>query len=252
MELLYLQTSDGMLIDRLSDLERQYFCRERRDKDGSDDDSDEESEEESEEEESEEEEEDGKPELTRAERRELKKKQAPQKPKKKDEEDDQGGEEGSDSDLVNPNHGTAKRLNISDLGSSKPREMSRKERHVYLPDVCWNATYGSYREAKEKKDAQDKYWKVRQPDSLVGNGLLILPSFIFKARLTRPNLISGDWQRSKQSAKPHRRRGRLKLKVIHSYPYLHYMSLISFSHPAKQAEAEAKSKAQKAAQAKKI
>ncbi|TRM63271.1 casein kinase substrate phospho protein PP28-domain-containing protein [Schizophyllum amplum] len=110
-----------------------------RDKKGSDDDSDEESEEE-EEEESEEEEEGGedKPgqqELSRTERREMKKKQAAEKAKKtgEDGEDD-------DEDLINPNHVT-KKMNIADLGA--PRQLSRRER-----------------EAKEKKEAQDRYWKL--------------------------------------------------------------------------------------------
>ncbi|KAL1751983.1 casein kinase substrate phosphoprotein PP28-domain-containing protein [Schizophyllum commune] len=112
-----------------------------RNKKGSDDDSDEEEEEEEEEEESEEEEgsggEDkaGQPEMTRAERRELKKKQAAEKAKKAGGED-----EDDDEDLINPNHVT-KKMNISDLNA--PRELTRRER-----------------EAKEKKEAQDRYWKL--------------------------------------------------------------------------------------------
>ncbi|KAF8999822.1 casein kinase substrate phosphoprotein PP28-domain-containing protein [Cyathus striatus] len=60
---------------------------------------------------------------------------AAEKLKKKEE----GGED-EDDDLINPNH-VQKKLNISDL--SAPRELSRKER-----------------EAKEKKEAQDRYWKL--------------------------------------------------------------------------------------------
>ncbi|KAF8990127.1 hypothetical protein BDZ89DRAFT_1173688 [Hymenopellis radicata] len=102
----------------------------------SDDDDEEEEEEEEESEEEEEEDKDGdKPELTRTERKELKKKQAAEKQKAKalDEEEE-------DEDLINPNH-VQKKLNISDLGA--PRELSRRER-----------------EAKEKKEAQDRYWKM--------------------------------------------------------------------------------------------
>ena len=57
-------------------------------------------------------------------------------PPKKGEDDDSE----DDSDLINPNH-VKNKMNISDLGA--PRELSRKER-----------------EAKEKKEAQEKYWKV--------------------------------------------------------------------------------------------
>lgn len=99
----------------------------QQDEDDDDEDGEEnvEEEEEGEEEEDEEEDEDvagpsdsAKPELTRAERRELKikKKQAAQK---------QGiDEDDEDADLINPNH-IEKKLNISDLGS---RELTRKER----------------------------------------------------------------------------------------------------------------------------
>ena len=67
----------------------------------------------------------GGPELTRAERRELKKKQAAEKANKAGEDGD-----GDDDDLlVNPNHVT-KKLNISDL--SAPRELTRRERYVPL------------------------------------------------------------------------------------------------------------------------
>ncbi|KAJ3799547.1 casein kinase substrate phosphoprotein PP28-domain-containing protein [Lentinula aff. detonsa] len=120
-----------------------------RDKDadgsGSDDDEEEEeSEEESEEaiEEGDQEEEADKPDLSRTERKELKKKQATEKLKQKKKQAGGGGDEDSedDSDLINPNH-VKNKMNISDL--SAPRALSRKER-----------------EAKEKKEAQDKYWKL--------------------------------------------------------------------------------------------
>ncbi|KAJ3775786.1 casein kinase substrate phosphoprotein PP28-domain-containing protein [Lentinula raphanica] len=121
-----------------------------RDKDddgsGSDDeeeeDEEEEEEEESEEEEEEEAEDSNKPELSRAERKELKKKQAAEKVKQKQKQAGGGDQEDSedDSDLINPNH-VKNKMNISDL--SAPRELSRKER-----------------EAKQKKEAQDKYWKL--------------------------------------------------------------------------------------------
>jgi len=107
-----------------------------KDADGSGSDIEEEDEEEEEEEEESGEEQDSnQPELSRAERKELKRKQAADKKKQAD-----GDDEEEDSDLVNPNHVKTK-MNISDLGA--PRELSRKER-----------------EAKEKKEAQDKYWKL--------------------------------------------------------------------------------------------
>ncbi|KAJ7701509.1 casein kinase substrate phosphoprotein PP28-domain-containing protein [Mycena rosella] len=101
---------------------------------GSDDESDEEEEEE---EESEEEEapaaggSEAQPEMSRAERKELKKKQGAAK---------QAQEDPEDEDLINPNH-VGKKMNISDLGA--PRELSRRER-----------------EQKEKQDAKDRYWKL--------------------------------------------------------------------------------------------
>ncbi|GLB44204.1 putative casein kinase substrate phosphoprotein PP28 [Lyophyllum shimeji] len=122
-----------------------YNRRGPRNNNEDDDDSEEVEEEEEEEEESEEEEsgeEEATPagkgpaqELTRAERRELKKKQAAQKQKAAQED-----EEDEDEDLINPNH-VQKKLNISDLGA--PRELSRRER-----------------EAKEKADAKERYWKL--------------------------------------------------------------------------------------------
>jgi hypothetical protein len=67
----------------------------------------------------------GGPELTRAERRELKKKQAAAATKAGE------GEEGAEDDLIaNPNR-VAKKLNISDL--SAPRELTRRERCVRQP-----------------------------------------------------------------------------------------------------------------------
>ena len=59
-----------------------------------------------------------------------------------DDEDAEGGDKDKNDDiLVNPNR-VKKKLNIADIDA--PRELSRKER-----------------EAKEKKEAQDRYWKVR-------------------------------------------------------------------------------------------
>jgi len=58
------------------------------------------------------------PELTRAERRDLKKKQAAAKQKG-------SGDEEDDEDLINTNH-VEKKLNIADLG--KDRQLSRRER----------------------------------------------------------------------------------------------------------------------------
>ncbi|KAJ8469150.1 hypothetical protein ONZ51_g9181 [Trametes cubensis] len=121
---------------------------------GDDDDDDEDDDEEEEEEESEESEDDApaapsatgtaQPELSRAERRELKKK----KGQAKQQANGDGEEEDEDEDplLANPNIAAGKRLNISDL--SAPRELSRKERQVEVP------------EAKEKKEAQERYWKL--------------------------------------------------------------------------------------------
>ncbi|KAI0270510.1 casein kinase substrate phosphoprotein PP28-domain-containing protein [Gloeopeniophorella convolvens] len=109
-----------------------------------DDDEEEEEEEDDDEEEEEEEGEEGeaKPELSRAERRELKRKQAAAK--NPGEEPQAAGEEGGtnaeDDLLINPNR-AAKKLTISDL--SAPRELSRRER-----------------EQKEKQEAKDRYWKL--------------------------------------------------------------------------------------------
>ncbi|KAJ7452100.1 casein kinase substrate phosphoprotein PP28-domain-containing protein [Mycena galericulata] len=113
---------------------------ERRGKDDEGDDSEEESEEESSEEESSEEEvpaaggsAEPQPELSRAERKELKKKQAAAKQKANEEDPE-------DEDLINHNH-VGKKMNISDLGA--PKELSRRER-----------------EQKEKQEAKDRYWKL--------------------------------------------------------------------------------------------
>ncbi|TFY70778.1 hypothetical protein EVG20_g2233 [Dentipellis fragilis] len=113
--------------------------RDREEEEDSDEESSEEEEDESEEsEEGEEGGASGQPEMTRAERREMKKKQAAEKAKANGEE----GGEGEDGDdiLANPNR-VIKKMNIADL--NEPRQLSRKER-----------------EAKEKKEAQDRYWKL--------------------------------------------------------------------------------------------
>ena len=114
------------------------FCSPRRadreaEEDGGDDDDDEDEDEDEEdgddEDEDEDEDEDALPssfpELSRAERRELKKKQAAEKAAAE-------GEDGEDELLVNPNRVT-KKLNISDL--SAPRELTRRERCVPFPPV---------------------------------------------------------------------------------------------------------------------
>jgi len=117
------------------------------DEDGSDENED--SDEDEDEEEEEEEkggEASGEPELSRAERRELKKKQATERAGKAAKEEkqnagaDDDGDEDEDELLVNPNHVT-KKLNISDL--SEPRQLTRRER-----------------EQKEKQDAKERYWKL--------------------------------------------------------------------------------------------
>ncbi|CAE6459163.1 unnamed protein product [Rhizoctonia solani] len=116
----------------------------------SDEDDDDESGEEEEDEDDEEEESDGagpselaQPEMTRAERKALKKQQGTKQKGKGIGTIKEGSEEGSedDSDLINPNRVPMKNLSISDVGA--PRELSRRER-----------------EAKEKKEAEDRYWKL--------------------------------------------------------------------------------------------
>ncbi|CCO28737.1 28 kDa heat-and acid-stable phosphoprotein OS=Homo sapiens GN=PDAP1 PE=1 SV=1 [Rhizoctonia solani AG-1 IB] len=116
----------------------------------SDEDDEDESGEEEEEDDDEEEESDGagpselaQPEMTRAERKALKKQQGTKQKGKGIGTIKEGSEEGSedDSDLINPNRVPMKNLSISDVGA--PRELSRRER-----------------EAKEKKEAEDRYWKL--------------------------------------------------------------------------------------------
>ncbi|KAI0028735.1 casein kinase substrate phosphoprotein PP28-domain-containing protein [Vararia minispora EC-137] len=86
------------------------------------------------------------PEITRQERKELKRKQAQEKVRAKqpastlEEEEEEEDDEDEDEMLVNPNR-IVKKMNISDL--NEPRQLSRRER-----------------EAKEKKEAQEKYWKL--------------------------------------------------------------------------------------------
>ncbi|KAH8829349.1 casein kinase substrate phosphoprotein PP28-domain-containing protein [Flagelloscypha sp. PMI_526] len=82
-----------------------------------------------------EEEQEAQPEMSRAERKAMKKKQDVEKTAGEDEEEE-------DPDLINPNH-VQKKMNIKDLNA--PRELSRRER-----------------EQKEKKDAQDRYWKLHE------------------------------------------------------------------------------------------
>ena len=160
-----LSVCDSITHTRLQSLLWFHFCRNyRKNKDEDDDDDSEEEEEDSEEEEESEDEQptpagqprdDGpresaaRPEMTRAERREMKKKRAQAKQqedgeKDKDKEDGEEEEEDDDdTDLVNPNHVT-KKLGLSSLGGSgAPRELSRRER-----------------EQKEKKEAAERYWKV--------------------------------------------------------------------------------------------
>ncbi|KAF5353398.1 hypothetical protein D9756_008008 [Leucocoprinus leucothites] len=131
--------SRNMTIDR--DASSFPDGKDPRSKEEEEEDDDSEEEEPGEEEEEEEEEEDSdeeKPELTRAQRKELKKKQVQAKQAAK--EPGEKGEEDEDEDLINPNH-VQKKLTISDL--SNPRELSRRER-----------------EQKEKKEAQERYWKL--------------------------------------------------------------------------------------------
>jgi hypothetical protein len=111
-----------------------FESRSRRDVQDEDEDDEDEEEDDEEDEEEDEGEEEGldEPEVTRAERRELKKKQAAEGASKaQDEKQDNGadGDEGGDEDALfaNPNHVT-KKLNISDL--SAPRQLTRRERCV--------------------------------------------------------------------------------------------------------------------------
>ncbi|KAI0718471.1 casein kinase substrate phosphoprotein PP28-domain-containing protein [Fomitopsis betulina] len=79
------------------------------------------------------------PELTRAERRELKKKKSPQQEKLENEDDDSDAE----PILANPNIAAGKKLAISDIGSV--REPTRRER-----------------EEIDKKEAKERYWKLHE------------------------------------------------------------------------------------------
>ncbi|KAG8689269.1 hypothetical protein FRC11_003477 [Ceratobasidium sp. 423] len=135
--------SDGIA----SGTDRRASRRKRQEEEGEDDDEEEEEKEEEEEEEEEEEDsgpsEPTQPEMTRAERKALKKQQGSKQKGKGIGTIKEGSGEDSedDSDLVNPNHVPMKNLSISDMGA--PRELSRRER-----------------EAKEKKEAEDRYWKL--------------------------------------------------------------------------------------------
>ena len=111
--------------------------------DDDDDDSDEEEEEEEDDEDDEEEEPSsvpGQPELSRAERRELKKKQSEGANKAGDGEAADG--DGNEDDLIaNPNRIT-KKLNISDL--SAPRELTRRERYVPVYQCSFSSICSHY------------------------------------------------------------------------------------------------------------
>lgn len=106
------------------------------DDDDDDDDDDESEEDDSEEEEEEEEEEVGeeesdkeKPELTRAQRKELKKQaQVKQAVKEQADEDEE------DELMINPNR-VQKNLTISDL--NEPRQLSRRERYALFVIIIW-------------------------------------------------------------------------------------------------------------------
>ena len=147
-----------------------YFFRlsPRRNTQNNDEDEDEDSDEEEEEEDDEDDEEEepssvpGQPELSRAERRELKKKQTEAANKADGEGADGDGDE--DDLIANPNRIT-KKLNISDL--SAPRELTRRERYVPVHQCSVSSIRSHYaflffvcREQKEKKEAKDRYWKV--------------------------------------------------------------------------------------------
>ncbi|CAE6447563.1 unnamed protein product [Rhizoctonia solani] len=122
--------------------------RRKKQEEEDDDDDEEDDDEEGEEDEEEEEDDDAgpsesQPELSRAERKALKKQQGSKQKGKGIGTIKEGSGEDSedDSDLINPNHVQMKNLSISDVGA--PRELSRRER-----------------EAKEKKEAEQRYWKV--------------------------------------------------------------------------------------------
>lgn len=110
-----------------------FESRSRRDSQDDDSEEDEDEEGEEEDDDDEDEGEEGGPEepdVTRAERRELKKKQAAEgagKAQDEKQDGDGGGDEDEDALIANPNHVT-KKLNISDL--SAPRQLTRRERCV--------------------------------------------------------------------------------------------------------------------------
>lgn len=137
------------------------FHRAHRDKEEDDSEEEEDEEEGSEEEEESEEEESGEeqPELTRAQRREMKKKQVQAKQAAKQPQQDGIDEDDEDADLINPNH-VQKKLTISDL--NEPRQLSRRERCVRPSTSCLSGDLiFRFREQKEKKEAEERYWKVR-------------------------------------------------------------------------------------------
>lgn len=155
-----------------------------------------------------------KPELSRTERRELKKKKADGKsPAGKDDEDDEDDEE----DLINPNHVT-KKLNISDLGA--PRELSRRERQVHS-HLCQDIKLTvCNREQKEKKEAQERYWKVCLSIlSRICNvqNFICFNSSIFKERQIRRKRTSLAWPRFARNAKMRWLSARLRLMVSRIY-----------------------------------
>ncbi|KAL5638842.1 hypothetical protein ACGC1H_003259 [Rhizoctonia solani] len=124
--------------------------RRKKQEEEDDDDDEEDDDEEGEEDEEEEEDDDAgpsesQPELSRAERKALKKQQGSKQKGKGIGTIKEGSGEDSedDSDLINPNHVQMKNLSISDVGA--PRELSRRER-----------------EAKEKKEAEQRYWKLHE------------------------------------------------------------------------------------------
>lgn len=134
--------------------------RPRAAQDKADDDDEDDEEEEEEEESSESEEEElgpggssvAQPEMTRAERKALKKSANPKKKAPADEE-----EEDEDDDLVNPNHVSAtSSKKISNLNSPQP--LSRRERWVF--DMSFFVAHIGFREAKEKQEAKERYWKM--------------------------------------------------------------------------------------------
>ncbi|KAN0141816.1 Casein kinase substrate phosphoprotein PP28 domain containing protein [Lactarius tabidus] len=133
--------ADGTAVGEPRHRTRRAIAEDEENDDDDEEEEDEEEDEDSDDEEDEDEDEEGgpsavpgQPEISRAERRELKRKQAAEQAAKL-------AEGGEDEDLlVNPNRVT-KKLNISDL--SAPRELTRRER-----------------EQKEKQEAKERYWKL--------------------------------------------------------------------------------------------